>query len=162
MGTKLSRPHPLPFLWRGCGYGRMTLSELALCLCVTHGWLTLGVLVCHSVCYHVFCQRTTRWEKSNTNGFSATQVRFYKWRFSKSTVFKSYGSDKANMLMSTASPWLVFATLHTVEASEVTQRSGCKSFKCYLWIELSSGSEKLSTVSSWLWHVFIYSSRMCV
>ena len=50
--------------------------------------------------------------------------------------------------MSTASPRPVFATLHTVKVSEVTQRLNCESkatFKRYLRIQLSSRSEKQST-----------------
>ena len=42
---------------------------------------------------------------------------------SETTVFKNCGVQKANMLMSTVSPQLDCATLHSVEASEVTQKS---------------------------------------
>ena len=65
--------------------------------------------------------------------------------------------------MSTASLRPVFAALHTVEASEVTQRSSRESkaaSKRYLRIQLSStgsGSEKRSTVSAWLWTI-----RVCL
>ena len=69
--------------------------------------------------------------------------------------------------MSTASPRLVFAALHTVKASEITQRSRRESkaaFKRYLWIQLSSRSEKRLIVSMWSWTIrtCLRRSRMCV
>ena len=64
------------------------------------------------------------------------------------------------MLMSIASPRPLFAALHTVKASEVTQRSSRESkaaFKRYLQIQLLSRSEKRSIVSAWSWTI-----RMCL
>ena len=55
---------------------------------------------------------------------------FKKGDFSETTVFKNYGvkhERKSQLLMSTASPRPVFAALHTVEASKVTQRSSRES-----------------------------------
>ena len=46
--------------------------------------------------------------------------------------------------MSTALPQPVFAALHTVEASEVTQRSGCESKAAFKHYQLSGRSEQRS------------------
>ena len=68
----------------------------------------------------------------------STRIDFLNGDFRKSTAFKSYGVKQK----------------HSVEASEVTQRSFCESkaaFKRYLRIQLSSRSKKRSTVSARLW-----------
>ena len=69
--------------------------------------------------------------------------------------------------MSTASPRPVFAALHTVKASEVTQWSSRESkatFKRYLQIQLFNRSEKQSIVEcvSWTLYACVYVRVACV
>ena len=77
-------------------------------------------------------------------------------------------SIKSNILMSTATLWLVFVTLHIVEASVVTQRSSNESkaaFKLYLRIQLSRRSEKWLTehvVVDYTVHVCVYMAVACM
>ena len=118
-------------------------SEGVSCLCVC-----LCVCVCLWVSALILALRATRRSKSGNNEFSATLARFIV-NLLRSKVMAWNTSEKANMLMSTASPRPVFTALYTVEASEVTQRSSRASksaFKRYLRIQ-----------SAWSWTI-----RMCL
>ena len=91
-------------------------------------WCVILSSVHLSVFYHISCHYVQQGsQKSDTNGFSTTLAWYFEWQFS---AFKNYGvklKQKAKIVVSTASLQPVFATLHTVEASEVTQRSGRES-----------------------------------
>ena len=115
----------------------------------SEGYGTWSVCVCLCVCLSVRTySRTTRNKAAKKRH---QWVQFHTGLIFKQAIFvkplrsKVKRSAKANMLMSTASPRPVFAALHTVMASQVTQRSSRESkaaFKRYPRIQVSSRSEK--------------------
>ena len=121
---------------------------LVLCACVC-------MCVCVSVSTYSHAMRNKvaknwyQWVHCYT-GLICKQVIFVNPPCSK--VMACNTSEKANRLMCAASPRPVFAVLHNVKASEVTQKSHCESkaaFKCYLQI-LLSGETRNNRLSAWI------------
>ena len=105
-------------------------------------------LVCQCVCVSVATYSRTTRNKAVKKQYQ--RVQCHTGLIYKQVIFVNpvMARNTSNMLMSTASPRPVFAALHTVKASKVTQKSSRESqaaFKRYLQIQLSGRSEKRST-----------------
>ena len=126
----------------------------------------LRYLVCVSVCHGlsalILPLRAIRRPKIDTSRFSATLAWFVNQQFSWNHLVHKLWREKerkSQYANDTASPRPVFAALHFVNASEVTQRTICESkaiFNRYPRIRLSSRSEKR------LVFVYYISTRMCL
>ena len=120
-------------------------NKVCVCVCgvcsqlyKTCAWGWLSVCPSVSVCLSTWNKERYQWLQCYTGN-------------SKSTAFKSYGvkQERKSYAWALSSPWPVFAALHTVEASEVTQMSSCESQVAYQRIQPFSRSEKRSTVNVW-------------